>query len=288
MGTLQDELDRSFGDGPPPLPVDVHVAGGRRSLRRRRVAVGGAGAAVAVVLATTAYAVLPGSPTGADRLVADSAPSATPSARAAPVPASPDAEPTDAPWPRGELVRYVEGELQVRPGVAVHEHIRNPYGFEPPALSDALDVTWRGHRQWLMIEKQPMPVGISSSSSTPSNGWASFADYVADQVSPGGGSGWPETFQLDEQGGVVATPGTRVHDRTDDPRLGPGFAPPGTTTGAAVVSVDDGEDSYFVVWRVVDGTLDVITTPPDDTVGATFDELLAGARAAYASGEGLR
>jgi hypothetical protein len=43
-----------------------------------------------------------------------------------------------------------------------------------------------------------------------------------------------------------------------------------------------------VVWRVIDGTLDVITTPPDDTVGATFEELLSGARARYASGEGLR
>jgi len=43
-----------------------------------------------------------------------------------------------------------------------------------------------------------------------------------------------------------------------------------------------------VVWRVVDGALDVITTPPDDVVGATFEELLSYARSQYASGEGLR
>jgi hypothetical protein len=42
------------------------------------------------------------------------------------------------------------------------------------------------------------------------------------------------------------------------------------------------------VWRVIDGQLDVITTHPDDIVGATFDELLSSARARYASGEGLR
>jgi hypothetical protein len=39
---------------------------------------------------------------------------------------------------------------------------------------------------------------------------------------------------------------------------------------------------------VVNGTLDVITTPPDEVTGATFEELLTYARAQYASGEGLR
>ena len=139
-----------------------------------------------------------------------------------------------------------------------------------------------------MIEKRPLPLGISSSSSTPSNGWASFADYVADQVDANGGSGWPDTFQLDDSGQVVSTAGTRVLNRTDDPKLGQDFAAPGVTTGAAVISVAGEEGKYFVVWRVVDGTLDVITTPPEDTVGATFDELLSYARAQYASGEGLR
>ena len=130
--------------------------------------------------------------------------------------------------------------------------------------------------------------GTSSSSSTPSNGWASFADYVADQVEANGESGWPDTFRLDERGQVVPTAGTRVFNRTDDPQLGPDFAPPAATTGAAVVSVAGEEGNYFVVWRVIDGKLDVITTPPDDIVGATFEELLSGARARYASGEGLR
>ena len=286
MDTLQEQIDRSFGDGPPLPPVDGHVAAGRRALRRRRVANGVAGVAATAVLATSWYAVSPGFPTGSDRLAGDPTPSATPSASEATE--DPTTDLSEAPWPRGELVRYVDGELEVRPGVIVHEHIRNPYGFEPPALSDALDVTWRGQRQWLTIEKHPMPRGISSSSSTPSNGWASFADYVADQVDANGGSGWPDTFELDGRGQVVPTAGTRVFNRTDGPQLGPEFAPRGAMTGAAVVSVDGEEGNYFVVWRVIDGTLDVITTPPDDIVGATFAELLSGARARYASGEGLR
>ena len=286
MDTLREELDRSFGDGPPLPPVERHVAAGRRALFRRRVASGVTGLAAAAVLVTSLYAVLPNSPTGSDRLAANPTSSVTPSVSEATEGPSPEA--TEAPWPRGELIRYVDGELEVRRGVIVHEHIPNPYGFEPPALSDALDVTWRGKRQWLMIEKRPMPGGISSSSSTPSNGWESFADYVADQVDVSGASGWPDTFRLDDRGQVVPTAGTRVFNRTDDPQLGPEFAPSGATTGAAIVSVAGEEGNYFVVWRVIDGTLDVITTPPDDIVGATFEELLSGARARYASGEGLR
>jgi hypothetical protein len=200
----------------------------------------------------------------------------------------PSTAPSEAPWPTGALIRYTDGELEVRPGVIVHEHISNPYGYEPPSLSDALDVTWQGQRQWLMIEKRPLPHGTTESSSSPSNGWASFGDYVADQVSVNGGSGWPDTFQLDSRGQVVPTAGTRVFNRTDDPQLGPSFAPPGAATGAAVVSVGTDERNYFVVWRVIDGSLDVLTTGPDDIVGATFEELLSGARASYAAGEGLR
>jgi hypothetical protein len=289
MDTLQEELDRSFGDGPPLPPAESHVAAGRRALMRRRVASVAAGFAAAAVLATSWYAVSPGTPTGSDSLAGDPTSSATSKAEKAPeTTEGPSTDPTEAPWPRGELIRYVDGDLEVRPGVVVHEHIRNPYGFEPPALSDALDVTWKGQRQWLMIEKRPMSRGISSSSSTPSNGWASFADYVADQVDVDGGSGWPDTFKLDDRGEVVPTAGTHVYNRTDDPKLGSEFAPPGARTGAAVVSVAGEEGNYFVVWRVIDGTLDVITTPPDDIVGATFTELLSGARARYASGEGLR
>ena len=287
MDALQEELDSSFGDGPPLVSVDSHVVAGRRALRRRRRASGAAGLAAAALLVTSWYAVSPSSPTGSEQLAVDPTPSETPSASRATE--DPSQDPSEAPWPRGVLIRYIDGELEVRPEVTVHEHIRNPYGYEPPGLSDALDVTWRGQREWLMIEKRPQSRGgTSESSSDPSNGWASFGDYVSDQVSVDGGSGWPDTLQLDDRGQVVPTAGTRVFNRTDDPQLGPTFAPQGATTGAAVVSVAGEDRNYFVVWRVIDGSLDVLTTGPDDIVGATFEELLSGARASYTSGEGLR
>ncbi len=278
---ISEELERSFGDGPPPPPVEMRVAAGRRALVRRRVATGVAGVAAAAVLATGWYAVGDDDVRGTSGLATQPTPTTA---------EDPPAEATERPWQRGELVRYVEGELQVRPGVTVHEHLPNPFGYELPALSDALDITWEGQRRWVIVEREPGSRGTSESSSTPSDGWASFADYVADQVdvSVPGESGWPDTFEIDGSGRVVPTPGTRVFNRTDDPRLGPTFAPPGATTGAAVVTVEGDPNSYFVVWRVIDGTLDVITTPPRDVVGATFEELLSFARSQYASGEGLR
>ena len=278
---LIEELDRSFGDGPPLPPVEMRVTAGRRALVRRRVATGMAGVAAAAVLATGWYAVGDDDVRGTSGLATQPTPTAA---------EGPTTDASERPWQRGELVRYLDGALQVRPGVTVHEHLPNPFGYEAPALSDALDLTWKGQRRWVIVEREPGSRGTSESSSTPSNGWASFADYVADQVdvSVPGESGWPETFELDGSGRVVPTSGTEVFNRTDDPRLGPTFAPAGATTGAAVVTVKGDPNSYFVVWRVIDGTLDVITTPPRDVVGATFDELLSYARAQYASGEGLR
>lgn len=286
MGTLQEELDRSFGQGPVLPPVDVHVVAGRRAVRRRRVGRAAIGVAAATVLVASWYAVAP-TTRGADLRGND--PASTTSA--SPTPSEgPSAEVVERTWSKGELIRYVGGQLEVRPGVTVHERIENPHGYEPPGLSDALDVTWNGQRLWLMIEKGPSDQGTSSSSSTPSNGWAGFADYVADQVvvTGQGPDGWPETFRLDDQGQVVPTPGTQVLNRTDDPLLGPTFAAPDSVTGAAVVTVAGDPASYFIVWRVVDGVLDVIATPSRDVVGADLDDLLSMARAKYASGEGLR
>ena len=286
MDPFQEELDGAFGDGPPHPPVGIHLVAGRRALMRRRVARVTTGLAAATVLFTSWYAVSPGSTSDSVGRTGDPASSTSPTSPS--TSQEPSTGPSQPPWPRGELIRYVNEELDVRAGAIVHEHIRNPYGFQPPELSDALDVTWKGQRQWLMIEKRQMPFGTTSSASEPSNGWASFADYVAAQVDVDSGSGWPDTFQLDNRGEVIPTADTRVINRTDDPQLGPDFASPGATTGAAVVSVVGEEGNYFIVWRVINGTLDVITTPPGDIVGATFEELLSGARAQYASGEGLR
>jgi hypothetical protein len=270
---LREEIEKSFGTGPEHRPVEQRIAAGRRALWRRRVGAGLAAVGVVAVLGTTYAVVSPDSHgNGAGQVAVD--PTPTPSQTSA-----------AAPWEDDTPLRYADGELQIHPGVIVHEHLENPYGLEPPNRSDALDLTYEGSRSWTIIELRNGETSYSESE--PSNGWASFADWVADQVGAAA-SGWPRTLRLADDGRVVASRGSEILQRTDDPRLGPSFAPPGTPTGAALVRAAEDGVGYFVVWRVLDGELDVITTPPRDVVGASWPELLAYARSQYASGEGLR
>ncbi|MCW2793385.1 MAG: hypothetical protein JWO76_2483, partial [Nocardioides sp.] len=241
--------------GPAQRPLEERLVAGRRALRRRRL--GSAAAALAVVATfgmTYAVAEPGGNAARPGQVATDPTPSPSPTR---------DEAPESTAWHKGEAVRYsVDGELEVRPGVVVHERIENPYDYDPPKRSDALDLTFEGHRTWAIVELTNGK--LSSSLTQPSNGWASFADYVADQVASGSaGSGWPDTLRLTDQGTVVARAGSEILQRTDDPKLGDSFAPPGTPTGAAVVRAAEDGVGYFVVWRVIQGELDVITTPPN-------------------------
>lgn len=70
---IKDELDASFGDGPPLRPVTDAITAGRAALRRRRLGAGAATLAVVVVMGGTAYAAAGGrqqSSRDADRAVA--------------------------------------------------------------------------------------------------------------------------------------------------------------------------------------------------------------------------
>lgn len=267
---IREELDRSFGAGPAHASLESQLAAGHRALRRRRAGLAAAAAAAVVAVGGASYAVAAAggaSDTGGGQHqhIAE--------------------EPSAQPWQRGELLRYTDGELELRPGTRVHEHLENPLGYRAPDLSDAVDITVHGQRQWVIAELRDGKLGYSASA--PSEGWADFEAWVSDEVGATGDA-WPETVRLDADGQVVAAPGAEIVQRTDDPRLGSSFAPADAVTGAAVVEVGGEPPSYFVVWRVIDGELDVIPTPPRDVVGATFDELLTSARARYASGKGLR
>lgn len=271
---LREEIDRSFGDGPAHRPVELRVDAGRRALRRRRVATTTAALGVLAVLGTGYAAVSPGS---SGRAAGGVAVEPTPSPGQASAPA----------WRDKMVARYLDGQLEIREGVTIHEHIADPYGEGSAYPNDALDVTFEGQRQWIILQLEDD--GSSYAVSEPSNGWASFAHYVADQVDgTTGDDGWPDTFRLTDAGKVVPTAGTTVHYSVAYPQLGETFAPAGATTGAAVVTVEGDEQNYFVVWRVVDGELDVITTPPDEVTGTTLQQFLQYARSQYASGEGLR
>lgn len=285
---IRDELDRSFDEGPPIDDLDLILTRGRDAVRRRRFAEGAAVLAVVGVVAGIALATSGSTNESSVDPAGQPTAAVTPSSPPVVPDVGPDVTTTEPAWEDDTPIRYSEGALQIREGVVVHRHLVNPFGYAEPNLSDALDLTYQGERMWLLAEYRDGGYGYTSTA--PTNGWASFADWVASQVGEAqpGEDGWPETVRLDGRGEVVAAPGARIVQRTDDPRLGESFAEPGTPTGAAVVTVAGDDKSYFVVWRVIDGKLDVITTPPRDVVGATFEELLSFARGQYASGEGLR
>lgn len=277
--TLQEELERSFGAGPACPPVEETLRSGRRALRRRRTAVTAAALGVVTVLGIGYTALGPGASGTADGLVAvDPTPSPTPMQ-----PNIPRGE-----WEDNTPVRYADGELQVHEGVVVHEWINNPFFYEVPFLSDALDLTFEGERQWVVVSGTPDGYGYSGT--VPSDDWTGFHDYVTEQVeqTTGGADGWPDTLLLADDGRVVASEGSEILQRSDDPRLGPAFAERGTPTGVALVRAGEDVRDYLVAWRVVDGELEVITVPPDEVLGATFQQMLRYARSQFATVGGDR
>lgn len=272
---LQQEIDRSFGDGPEHRALAQRIAAGRRTVVRRRVAAAGAVLAV-VAVAGSAYAALEPVERVADgdRQVAVDPPTAEPNG-------------PDVPWEDVTPVRYLRGEVQVRAGVEVHQHLVNPYGLEPPELSDAFDLTFEGQRQWVILTREARS-GQGLQSVLPSKEWKNFGAFVASQAAVWTGDGrWRDALRLAEDGSVVASPGTTVLQRTDSPRLGEAFAAPGTQTGVAILQPAHSEEVSSVVWRVVDGELETFRVPPDDVVGATFGELLSYVRDRYAAGDEL-
>src|SRR6476619_7379248 len=128
---LQEEIERSFGHGPAHPPVEHRIAAGRRALVRRRVASGAAALAVVAVIGTGWYAVAPGDPLGrgSGQVAVDPTPTPTPTSTPSPTHEAPGSR----PWEDNLTARYTDdGELEIRPGVVVHEHIENPYGWTPP------------------------------------------------------------------------------------------------------------------------------------------------------------
>ncbi|MDP2775634.1 MAG: hypothetical protein Q8O61_18925 [Nocardioides sp.] len=273
---LRDELDKSFGDGPPSAPVTTHLEAGRRARRRRQTAAAALGTALVL---GGGYAALAG--TGStERTSGDVA--SDPTSSPTPTP------PQEVGWDLGP-VRYRDGALEVHPDAVVHERTANPYEYTAPRASAALDVTFEGRRTWVIAELLKNDE-VAYAERVPDTVAMSFAEWVADQAGlvtdPNGE--WPDTLVLDDDGAVVASPGSEILQRTDDPALGDNFASPGEPQGAALVRAADGQ-SYFVVWRMNDGRLlDVITAPPADVVGATFQEMLSYARTQYANEVGLR
>ena len=134
---IRDEIDRSFGDGPPPPPYGHVLARGRQALRRRRLA--GTAAVLAAVVVTGGALVAadgPGTSTAPPPPLATSSTTATPSPSPGRAPSGaradfpPPADPTPVPdsgLPEAWGVDLQPDGLHVAPGVTVLRFVDDPF-----------------------------------------------------------------------------------------------------------------------------------------------------------------
>jgi hypothetical protein len=142
---IQDEIDRSFGSGPEPGPVDALVADGRRALRRRRATTAAAALAIVLVAGGTTWAAAGPGPhaRGADPLVA---PDTSP---------GPGEEEHPAAAHQAPAALDKDGTLVLQDGVTVLRRVDNPMDLEPPKQSVGLVLDDNGKQVWMLIESDP-------------------------------------------------------------------------------------------------------------------------------------
>ena len=302
---IRDEIDRSFGSGPEPGPVTALVSEGRRALRRRRIAIGTAAAAVAVAIGgTTALATAGGgSPQGAPL-------AGEPSATTTPGPATPS--PTTEPEPERlaivqdskaafmgmDVSLEPDGTLHVAPGVKVVRVVDNPYHRKDPTMSAAVVYRRDGHTYWFAGYVDRLKGGGSASQKAMSE--VSFRDWVDEQApiqggdrggDPGGDvSEWPGQpdlqlvrFDGDTERLQPLDAVTLVQQRPH-PAVGDSFAGSGDRSAVAEVEFE-GEHYYVLARRPADAPAQYIAVSAADG-GPTLDAFLDLARQRYAEGGG--
>jgi hypothetical protein len=137
---LQEQLERSIGPAPGGGPdLETVLAGGRRAVRRRRVAVVGTALAAVLVVGGTATLATGGEP------AADRPPVAVDTGGIGP-------QPTPREFQRASrLISWDGGRWSVDPEAAVLRQLDDPYLMRARGgASVALEVRWRGTTYWLM------------------------------------------------------------------------------------------------------------------------------------------
>lgn len=298
---IRDEIEASFGNGPPLRPVTDAITAGRAALRRRRLGAGAAALGVAVVVGGTAYAATGGgtpSSEDGDRIVATDPTNATP---APPPPTGTGPPPIDRASVDflGEPAAYDDhGRLVLAPGWTEVDRVPNPMHYTQDGYtSHGLEVTKDGQRRFVLLAL----LGSGSSvQSTIAEGtlrdWLVGATATQHTLDLANGDAPPAVgategqrwVELAPDGTLRALDGGRILDQVANPDLPAEFAPPGTPTAAAKVRTAEGDTVFVLVRRLGDaGGDDVVGTTALDAT-ATLAVFLDYARAQLEGGGGLR
>lgn len=256
---LRDHLASLAEREPPTRPAHEHLAAGRRALRRRRVAELGAVTAVLAVLAG-GWAVVGDDGSSRATEPPASAPTASPSAAAAPDPAT---------W-----VSRVDGRIVLAEGVEELGRLR------VGADGTGLELRAGDEVRWFLVDRRG-----GSTSATAYVAFDSLADWVSDQTFIGGPISRAALVQLGADGTLTpGRPGVEVIEQVASPDLPDSYdVDPATgaqlVTAAALVEVD-GERTWLLARDPA--ATDVITIPL--ARASTLEDLLAFARERYAEG----
>ncbi len=186
---IRDEIERSFGDGPPLPPSDAVLARGRRALRRRRVVEAGATLAAVVVVAGGATVVAgghqastaPPAPLATASTTSTPTMTPSPSTARADFPPAPDPAPVpDDGLPEEWGVDLQPDGLHVAPGVTVLRFVDDPYRLRSMgAWSGAAIYRDRsGTTQWYAGYVDPGLGGAGSGIPARNADASSFDDWV--------------------------------------------------------------------------------------------------------------
>lgn len=279
---IREELDRSFGEGPPHRDDGIVLEAGRRRLRRRRItSATGAALAAVVVLGGVALAA---NDTNDARGQQD--PATTPTASSTPATRPYEQVPADDPaLADGEqVVLAPDGTLYVRDDVEVVAVVENPMDVAPPRHSVGVATSERGQETWWLLESYPR--GSSTSSEPARQSFPDLGMWLDDQVALQQGEPTLALVHFGPDGTLVGDDGVEILEQRAGVDLGPSFAGPGDPT--AVAEVLWRGDRWYVLAR------DLGAGPPEYFPTAasvsrpTLDGFLTYARESYDEGTGLR
>src|SRR6476469_6563963 len=257
---IQDEIDRSFGAGPEPGPVDALVADGRRALRRRRATTGAAALAVVLIAGGTTWAAAGPGPhaRGADPSVAsDTSP-------------GPGEEEHPAAAHQSPATLDTDGTLVLQDGVTVLRRVDNPMALEPPKLSVGLVLDDNGKQVWMLLEADPgggfSILDDAHRAATTFDRW--LREVVAENE-PGKVTAYPEEepASYTGDGRLVLRDGVTILRKVDNPM---GLEPP--TQSVGLVLDDQGRKIWMLLQTDPSGRSSIRDDPGKRF--ATFDEWL--------------
>jgi len=284
---IRDELDRSFGYGPPLDHVDDIVELGHRAVRRRRLALAGLAAGCCLAAAGVAWSVVdsPGASSGRDVTVQPTqAPSATESPAVA---GDPPVEYVDADHPGlgGADVAYDDGVLLVREGVEILEQVANPLDRRPPRTSLGLALAVDGAQQWALVAGSPSGSTVSTVPARQS--FPDLQTWLDDQVALDRGEPTLALVSFGTGAELVAEPGVEIVQQQPSPQVGAEFAGP-DAVHTAVAEVRWQGERWFVLARELPGSAPEYFPTAASVSAPTLAGFLEFARAAYSGGAGLR